>query len=157
MTDSDAGATATLSLYSDGGCSGNPGPGGWAYVIVEGVSVREGSGGEKGTTNNRMELSALIQGLKALRADEDLRGRAVDVYTDSQYAQKGISEWIHSWKRNGWRTAAKESVKNKDLWVELDALREGMELRWHWVKGHAGNTWNERCDQLTQERIAELR
>jgi ribonuclease HI len=146
-----------LKIYTDGGCSGNPGPGGWAYVMVLGTFqgeqlIAQNKGGEKGTTNNRMELSAVIMALRALKT-MDLP-RAATVLTDSQYVQKGISEWIHTWKRNSWRTSDKTPVKNQDLWQELDSLSNEFNLNWQWVKGHAGNKYNEMCDQMTQEAIA---
>ncbi|MCL1814644.1 MAG: ribonuclease HI [Treponema sp.] len=155
----------TLDIYTDGGCSGNPGPGGWAYVVVQktfqGDSiVAEEWGGERDTTNNRMELLAVISALKAMKARTDL-GREDDprqftVHTDSQYVQKGITEWIRTWKRNSWKTSEKKPVKNQDLWVELDALSEELAAAWEWIKGHAGNPYNERCDSMTQRAMAEL-
>jgi len=160
-----------IHVYTDGGCSGNPGPGGWAYVILrsgEGgmgssaqdaagqVLLDENWGAEKSTTNNRMELTAVITALKAL----SLKGpgaEKVTVYTDSQYVQKGISEWILTWKRNSWRTSDKKPVKNQDLWLELDALKGEFPITWEWVKGHIGNKYNEHCDALTQKAIASNR
>jgi len=152
-----------LIIYSDGGCSGNPGPGGWGFVIVEGeAQVGSGneivrSGGEAMTTNNRMELTAVIEALRLVLATPAWLARPVSVFTDSQYVQKGITQWITGWKRNGWRTAAKEPVKNQDLWVELDVLALKLNPRWVWVKGHAGIHYNEICDQLTQDEIAKHR
>jgi len=153
---------ASLKIYTDGGCSGNPGPGGWAYVMVletfQGPRVvKENSGGEKGTTNNRMELTAVIESLRALKAaDTDpqnaLPRRAV-IFTDSQYVQKGITEWIHKWKKNAWRTSDKKPVKNQELWSELDSLAGELSLEWEWVRGHAGVEFNERCDKMAQEAI----
>lgn len=169
-----------IVLYTDGGCSGNPGPGGWAFVIVRsaagngnggataaargtaaagdgaGEAVSSGSGGERVTTNNRMELTAVCRGLSALARIAGTGGK-IGVYTDSQYVQKGITQWIASWERNGWMTAGKEPVKNKDLWIELRKLSRSLPLAWHWVKGHAGNRWNEECDRMTQREIARLR
>ena len=147
-------------IYTDGGCSGNPGPGGWAYVIViktfQGDSVvGEGWGGEPETTNNRMEILAVISALKAVKAKTGLP-RQITIHTDSQYVQKGITEWIHIWKKNSWRTSDKKPVKNKDLWLELDALASEFPVSWVWVKGHAGNRYNEYCDSLTQKAIASL-
>ena len=147
-------------IYTDGGCSGNPGPGGWAYVMVlktfQGDSVAaEEWGGEPNTTNNRMELTAVISALKALKTKPDLP-RQLTLYTDSQYVQKGITEWIRTWKRNSWRTSDKKLVKNKDLWLELDKLAAEFPVSWGWVRGHAGNEYNERCDALTQKAIASL-
>ena len=151
---------ASLKIYTDGGCSGNPGPGGWAYVIVQlsfqGENViAEKLGAEKNTTNNRMELSAVIESLRALKTMN--APRQIAVYTDSQYVQKGITEWIHGWKRNSWRTSDKKPVKNQDLWVELDSIAGEFVINWQWVRGHAGNKYNERCDRMTQEAIASIR
>jgi ribonuclease HI len=137
-----------VEIYSDGACRGNPGPGGWGALIRLGSHEKEISGGEAATTNNRMELTAVIRALEALT-----RPSKVHVYTDSQYVQKGIKEWIHGWKRNGWKTAAKEPVKNKELWIELDELRRKHEIEWHWVKGHAGHPENERADALANKGI----
>jgi len=153
---------APLRIYTDGGCSGNPGPGGWAYVMVletfQGAKVlEEKSGGEKATTNNRMELKAVIESLKSLKTVSDdprnaLPRRAV-ICTDSQYVQKGITEWIHKWKKNAWRTSDKKPVKNQELWIELDSLANEFSLVWEWVQGHAGIEYNERCDTLAQDEI----
>ncbi len=149
----------SIVLFSDGGCSGNPGPGGWAYVLVRGAEKRSVNGGEVMTTNNRMELRAVISGLEAAKEMSAAEGSPPDVavYTDSQYVKNGITAWITTWKRNGWRTASKEPVKNRELWTELDALASALKPSWHWVKGHAGNELNEECDRLTQEAIASLR
>ncbi len=148
-------------IYSDGGCSGNPGPGGWGFVIVGSGEDRSGeivrSGGERMTTNNRMELTAVIEALSLVSSDARFSNMPISVYTDSQYVQKGISQWIAGWKRNGWKTAAKEPVKNQDLWVTLDGLASSLGPRWVWVKGHAGVHYNEVCDRLTQEEIAKHR
>ena len=146
-----------LKIYTDGGCSGNPGPGGWAYVIIintfQGENIiAENKGSQKETTNNRMELTAVIEALRALKKINDVP-RQVSVYTDSQYVQKGITEWIRNWKRNSWRTSDKTPVKNKDLWVEIDSLTVDFVINWEWVRGHAGNEYNERCDRMTQEAI----
>jgi len=137
-----------VEIYSDGACRGNPGPGGWGAVIRFGSHEKEISGGATATTNNKMELTAVIRALEALT-----RPSTVHVYTDSQYVQKGIKEWIHGWKRNGWKTAAKEPVKNKELWIELDELRKKHQIEWHWVKGHAGHPENERADALANRGI----
>jgi ribonuclease HI len=150
-----------IKIYTDGGCSGNPGPGGWAYVIVKQTSggaeiMAQNKGGEKDTTNNRMELSAAIEALRVLKTRDGFPHCAV-LYTDSQYVQKGISEWIHNWKRNSWRSSDKKPVKNTDLWKELDSLAEELSISWEWIRGHAGNEFNEMCDRLTQEAINELR
>jgi ribonuclease HI len=149
-----------LRIFTDGGCSGNPGPGGWAFVMVlrtfQGEQVvNEGRGAERNTTNNRMELLAVISALKALKAAGDLP-RQVEVCTDSQYVQKGMTNWMYKWKGNAWRTSDKTPVKNQDLWKELDALASELTINWKWIKGHAGNEWNERCDRMTQEAIASI-
>ncbi len=140
-----------VELYTDGACSGNPGPGGWAYILKHPASgsVRESSGGEAQTTNNRMELRAVIEGLTALK-----RGSSVDLYSDSKYVLNGLSEWMDSWKKRGWKTADKKPVKNQDLWEELDELRGGHTIRFHWIKGHNEHPENERCDELA---VAEAR
>ena len=139
---------AAVELYADGACKGNPGPGGWGVLLRAGGREKEICGGDPATTNNRMELTAVIEGLAALR-----RRSRVRVYTDSQYVQKGISEWIHDWKRRGWRTAAKKPVKNADLWRRLDDAARRHEIEWHWVKGHAGHPENERADALANQGI----
>ena len=145
-----------MEVYTDGGCSGNPGPGGWAYVIIDGdVEPLEEWGAEESTTNNRMELQAVIAALQYIRGTETAPG-AISIHTDSQYVQKGITEWIKEWKSRGWKTSAKKPVKNQDLWQRLDALSAGLPITWVWVKGHAGNKYNERCDLLTQKAIASL-
>ena len=135
-----------VELFTDGACLGNPGPGGWAVVLRWKGHEKELSGGEPDTTNNRMELSAAIAGLEALT-----RGVSVRVTTDSTYVRDGITRWIHTWKRNGWRTASKKPVKNADLWQRLDQALEGHDVDWHWVKGHAGHAENERADKLARE------
>ena len=139
-------AEATVDIYSDGACRGNPGPGGWGAVIKFGQSRKEILGGEKATTNNRMEMTAVIRALASLQ-----NGSRVRVFTDSQYVQKGISEWIGGWKRKGWRTADKKPVKNVDLWQRLDEATQRHEIAWHWVKGHAGDVMNERADALARQ------
>jgi len=152
-------ADVSFKIYTDGGCSGNPGPGGWAYVMVQqtfqGVQiVAKEKGSQKDTTNNRMELTAVIMALRALKTMTNVP-RQVAVLTDSQYVQRGITEWIRNWKRNAWKTADKKPVKNQDLWMELDSLAgDGGALQWEWVKGHAGNEYNEMCDAMTQKAIA---
>ena len=169
-----------MNIYTDGGCSGNPGAGGWAYIIVKEPSgsadfsnpddlsasiLKEEWGTEKNTTNNRMELQAVISALETLSGLDAVPGETVsnqhpnstiDVFTDSQYVQKGITEWILNWKRNSWRTKDKKPVKNQDLWQELDALTASFPITWAWIRGHAGNKYNERCDALTQKAIASL-
>ncbi|WP_090876421.1 ribonuclease HI [Bauldia litoralis] len=135
-----------VEVWTDGACSGNPGPGGWGAVMKSNGHEKDLSGGEALTTNNRMELMAAIAALEALK-----RPSTVDLHTDSQYLRGGIMGWIHGWKKNGWKTSARKPVKNVDLWQRLDALREKHEVRWHWVKGHAGNEANERADQLARD------
>ena len=138
-----------VEIYTDGACRGNPGPGGWAALLIFGERRKEISGSEHHTTNNRMELLAAISGLEALKK-VPTKAR---VYTDSQYVIKGISEWVENWKQRGWKTADKKPVKNQDLWERLDALAEKHDLEWHWVPGHAGVEGNERVDQLANEAI----
>jgi ribonuclease HI len=152
MTAEREAAGQAIEMYADGACKGNPGPGGWGVLLRRPGAEKELFGAEPQTTNNRMELTAVIRGLEALR-----KRCAVDVYTDSQYVHKGISEWIRGWKRNGWRTADKKPVKNDDLWRRLDELALGHDVRWHWVKGHAGHEGNERADALANRAIEELR
>jgi len=130
-------------MYTDGACRGNPGPGGWGVLLLSKGREREICGGEPATTNNRMELTAAIRGLVALR-----RRCSVTIYTDSEYVRKGIDEWLANWKQRGWKTAAKKPVKNVDLWRELDAAASGHAIDWRWVKGHAGDPGNERADEL---------
>ncbi len=138
-------AGQAVDIFTDGACSGNPGPGGWGVVLRLGGHEKELCGGEDATTNNRMELTAVIRALEALRRPVQAR-----VHTDSQYVQKGISEWIHGWKKRGWRTAGREPVKNADLWRELDRLAAPHRIEWLWVKGHAGHAENERADALAR-------
>ena len=142
----------SVVIYTDGGCEGNPGPGGWGAVVRCGESVREISGGELATTNNRMELMAAIEALTALTERSE-----VCLFTDSQYVKNGITQWISGWKRKGWITSTKEPVKNVDLWKLLDAVVAQHRVTWKWVKGHAGNADNERCDGLARREIAKLK
>lgn len=141
-----------VTIHTDGGCEGNPGPGGWAAILACAGRSRELSGGEPATTNNRMELRAAIEALGALTQRCE-----VDLHTDSQYLRKGITEWIDGWKRKGWRTGGKNPVKNRDLWQQLDELCAKHTVRWHWLKGHAGHAANERCDELAASEIAKIR
>jgi ribonuclease HI len=141
-----------VTIHTDGACSGNPGPGGWGAILEWNGHRRELKGGEPHTTNNRMELTAAIMALAALK-----RPCTVAIHTDSQYLRQGITGWILSWKRNGWRTADKKPVKNVDLWQRLDAALAPHTVRWHWVRGHAGHDLNERADELAREAIRELR
>ncbi|MBK9352248.1 MAG: ribonuclease HI [Sulfuritalea sp.] len=141
-----------IEIYTDGACSGNPGPGGWGAILRSGETERELFGGEPQTTNNRMEMTAVIEALRALK-----KPVAAKVHTDSQYVQKGISEWIHGWKRRGWKTAGKDPVKNEDLWRELDRLAAQHEIEWIWVRGHAGHPENERADALARRGVEQAR
>lgn len=140
-----------VTIYTDGACRGNPGPGGWGALLMSGGAEKELCGGETMTTNNRMELMAAIKALDALN-----QRCHVDLHTDSQYVRQGITGWIHNWKRNGWKTANKKPVKNADLWQALDSAIANHEVQWHWVKGHAGNPGNERADALANRGIDEL-
>ena len=142
----------TVVIYTDGACKGNPGPGGWGALLQSGTKEKELWGGEPHTTNNRMELLAVIEALRALK-----RPCRVELYLDSQYVRQGITEWIHKWKVQGWRTASKQPVKNVELWQILDELvhEQGHQIRWHWVKGHAGDPGNERADALANRGAAE--
>lgn len=145
-----------LVIYTDGGCSGNPGPGGWGTVIIDGENLTKLSGGEKQTTNNRMELSAAINALDAVVKNTEWRSRHVEVYSDSQYVKNGITSWIKNWKKNGWKTAAKKPVLNQDLWIALDNLYSQLDIEWKWVKGHAGVEYNEICDQLCKMEMEKF-
>ena len=139
-------------IYTDGACSGNPGPGGWGAILIYGKHRKEIHGGEAMTTNNRMELLAAISALEALKGK-----RAAEIYTDSNYVKNGITGWIHGWKKNGWRTADKKPVKNAELWQRLDQLASHHAVSWHWVKGHAGHPENERADELAREGMAPFK
>ncbi len=141
-----------IIIYADGACKGNPGPGGWGAYLIFGLHEKELFGGTAGTTNNRMELTAVIEALGALK-----RSSRVVVYTDSSYVQKGITEWIHGWKAKGWKTADRKPVKNEDLWRALDAAAAPHRVEWRWVKGHAGDPGNERADALANRGVASLR
>lgn len=143
---------ARVEIWTDGACSGNPGPGGWGAILRAGSHEKELSGGEGLTTNNRMELLAAISALEALK-----KPCAVDLHTDSEYMRNGITKWMFGWKRNGWRTADKKPVKNQDLWERLDAAIGRHEVAWHWVKGHAGNELNERADELARAGMAPFK
>jgi ribonuclease HI len=139
-------------IYTDGACSGNPGPGGWGAVLIKGSAERDMCGGEAPTTNNRMEMMAAIQALEALK-----RPCVVELHTDSQYLRQGITEWIHGWKARGWKTADKKPVKNEDLWRRLDEARARHQVVWKWVKGHNGHPLNERADALARQGLIEAR
>jgi ribonuclease HI len=152
-TDADTAETNThVEAFTDGACSGNPGPGGWGAILRWRGQERELHGGEPATTNNRMELMAAIMALETLK-----RPMQVDLYTDSQYVRQGITEWLRKWKKNGWKTADKKPVKNAELWVRLDDAASRHQVNWHWVKGHAGHPENERADELARLGIVEIR
>ncbi len=141
----------SVEIYSDGACKGNPGPGGWGVLLRYGRHEKQLYGGEALTTNNRMELTAVLKGLLALKRESRVR-----VVTDSQYVKNGITQWIHNWKRNGWKTAGKQAVKNADLWRQLDEAVARHQVEWRWVKGHSGHPENELADQLANRGIEEL-
>jgi len=143
---------SAVVIHTDGACKGNPGPGGWGALIEHDGRIVELSGGEQATTNNRMEMTAVIRALEAL----DGGTADVDLYTDSQYVKNGIETWIHGWKRNGWRTADRKPVKNADLWRALDALAAQRRIRWHWVRGHNAHPGNERADALANRGVLEV-
>ena len=147
-----AAASERVEIFTDGACSGNPGPGGWGAVLRYRGREKELKGGERETTNNRMEMMAAIVALETLK-----RPSSVDLHTDSTYLRDGITKWIHGWKRNGWKTAAKKPVKNVDLWQRLEQAMERHDVAWHWVKGHAGHPENERADALARAGIEEAR
>ena len=140
-----------VEIYTDGACKGNPGPGGWGALLRSGRRERELFGGEPDTTNNRMELTAVIRALEALK-----RPCRVEVFTDSEYVKKGITEWLQAWKRRGWKTADRKPVKNEALWRRLDELADRHRIRWHWVRGHSGHADNERADALANRGVASL-
>ena len=142
----------TVTLYSDGACEGNPGPGGWAAILIYREHVKEISGGSPATTNNRMELQAAVEGLRALKEVCE-----VEFFTDSKYVQSGISEWVKDWKARGWRTKDKKPVKNEELWRALDVESARHKISWKWVKGHAGHEMNERCDLLARTEVLKIR
>lgn len=144
-----------IDIFTDGGCSGNPGPGGWAFVMLkDGKLIINSSGGSPATTNNIMELTAVINAIK----DCQIMGFSnFSIHTDSQYVKNGITQWIHNWKRNGWRTSSKEPVKNKDLWLELNDLNAKSNIEWIWVKGHAGIEFNEMCDSLVRAEMDKFK
>jgi ribonuclease HI len=139
-----------VEIFTDGACLGNPGPGGWAAILVSGKHRREITGYAPATTNNRMELQAALEGFRNLK-----QPCQIDIYTDSQYLKNGMEQWLAKWKRNGWRTAAKQPVKNADLWEQLEAAAQPHTVRWHWVRGHDGHVENERCDYLANEAIRQ--
>jgi len=136
-----------IKIYTDGACSGNPGRGGWAAIILDGEKIEKISGSKDNTTNNRMELTAVISALKYVKDKE------LEIYTDSKYTKDGIEKWISNWKKNGWKTANKRDVKNKDLWDELDQLNSEKNVQWNWVKGHANNQYNNMADELARSEV----
>ena len=138
----------SIVMYTDGACSGNPGPGGWGAVLMSGKHRKELFGGEKDTTNNRMEMTAVIRGAEAIN-----NGSVIDIYTDSKYVMKGMMEWVEGWKKRGWKTASKQPVKNVDLWQQLEQALERHEVNWYWVKGHSGVAENDRADELARQGI----
>ena len=140
-----------IEIYTDGACRGNPGPGGWGALLIAGRHRKEMYGGEPETTNNRMELTAVIEALNALKGS-----RSVILHTDSKYVKDGIESWIENWKKRGWKTSARKPVKNQDLWMALDQARERHDIDWRWVKGHAGNAGNEKADELANKGIDSL-
>lgn len=143
-----------IDIFTDGGCSGNPGPGGWAYVaLLQGKMISYSSGGEESTTNNKMELTAVI---RAIEACELMGAQSVSISTDSQYVKNGITTWIFNWKKNGWKTSSKDPVKNKELWEQLDELNSRCNVTWNWVKGHAGIQFNEMCDSLVRKEMEKF-
>lgn len=141
-----------LKIWTDGSCLGNPGPGGWAFIATDGTNVAERSGGEQNTTNNRMELMAVLRAVTAAH-----RHSEIEIHTDSQYVKNGMQSWVKKWKRNNWRTADKKPVKNQDLWQALDVATQNTTIRWIWVKGHAGEEFNERCDELARTAAEKLK
>ena len=141
-----------LKIWTDGSCLGNPGPGGWAFIATDGENTAQRSGGARQTTNNQMELTAVIRALYATR-----HHHAVELHTDSQYVKNGMQVWVPQWKNNNWKTAAKKPVKNKELWQQLDELARDREIHWVWVRGHAGNPYNERCDELARTAAEKMK
>ena len=141
-----------IKIWTDGSCLGNPGPGGWAFVVTDGKNIAERNGGEKNTTNNRMELMAVIAALVATK-----KHKTVEIHTDSQYVKNGMETWLANWKARGWRTADKKTVKNQDLWQKLDELSSTVTIHWIWVRGHDGEEFNERCDELARGYAEQLK
>jgi ribonuclease HI len=141
-----------LKIWTDGSCLGNPGPGGWAFIATDGKNTAERSGGERDTTNNRMELTAVIRAIRAAR-----RHNEIEIHTDSQYVKNGMQTWIKNWRKNNWRTADKKPVKNQDLWQKLDELANNTKIHWVWVRGHNGEEFNEMCDELARTAAEKLK
>lgn len=152
MQSADANSPTPVVIYTDGACSGNPGPGGWGAILIYGENEREIYGGDDDTTNNRMELCAAIEALNALK-----RPCKIDLHTDSVYVKDGVTKWMHNWKKNGWRTANRKPVKNTELWQALDEALQRHDISWHWVKGHAGHPLNERADELARTGMAPFK
>jgi len=146
---------ADIEVFTDGGCSGNPGPGGWAFIVRMGNELIRCSGGEAQTTNNRMELQAVIEALSFVKKQQLEKRTPVLIHTDSEYVRQGITTWIHKWLKNGWKTTAKRPVKNKEYWQKLKELDDDLRPQWEWVRGHSGIELNEECDSLVQEEIAK--
>lgn len=144
-----------ITIYTDGGCTGNPGPGGWGSVVLVNGKQIELSGGINSTTNNQMELTAVIKALEFIGKEYSFK-EELEIYTDSQYVKNGITSWIINWEKNGWKTAAKKPVKNKEFWIELRTLTKMANIKWFWVKGHSGNKYNEICDQLVAMERAKF-
>lgn len=144
----------SITVYADGGCSGNPGPGAWAYVILADSGKNSVSGFEQLTTNNKMELTAVIRALEFIASKNGWKNEDVILFTDSQYVQKGISEWIGKWIANGWKTSNRKPVKNQELWVHLKDLCDGMQIEWKWIKGHSGDKYNEECDSMVKKEMS---
>ncbi len=142
----------SIKIYTDGACSGNPGPGGWAAIIICGTKEVSVFGGEENTTNNRMELLATIKGIEEVESNQD-----IEIYTDSKYVKDGITAWIHNWKKNGWRTANKKPVKNIDLWQQLDKIIDKKNVQWHWVKGHSGDKYNDLVDSVAVKACNKMK
>lgn len=139
-----------IVVYTDGGCTGNPGPGGWAAVLLYDGNEMRLSGGDPSTTNNKMELTAVIKALMHINENSELSDKPVDIFTDSQYVKNGLTQWIFNWIKNGWKTAAKKPVKNKEYWIALKSEADKLQLKWNWVKGHSGDEYNELCDSLVE-------
>ena len=141
-----------IKIWTDGSCLGNPGAGGWAFIATDGKNIAERNGGEKNTTNNRMELSAVIAALNATK-----KHKSVEIHTDSQYVKNGMETWLKNWKAKNWRTADRKPVKNQDLWMQLDKLASDIEIHWVWVRGHDGEEFNERCDELAKQFAEKMK
>ena len=146
-------SNSSITAYADGGCSGNPGPGAWAYVILADEQKKSVSGFEQMTTNNKMELTAVIRALEFIGSQNTWKNENVVLFTDSRYVQKGISDWIQKWIANGWKTSNRKPVKNRELWIHLKDLCNGMQIEWKWIKGHSGDKFNEECDSMVRKEM----